>query len=75
MDWQKLIKTVEKVSNSAEKIVSFIQKYGSITTEDAEKLLAVKQRRARKILADLALEGLIEKVGRIKGSYYVIKNG
>ncbi len=40
---------------------------------NAEKLLNLKERRAREILKKLVDKGILEKIGKTKGSYYILK--
>ncbi len=64
-------KLPKKYRKTAEKVIEFLEQYGSITVKDAEKIFGVKERRAREILAKLVEEGVIEKVGKTKGTYYI----
>jgi len=40
---------------------------------NAEKLLNLKERRVREILKKLVDKGILDKIGKTKGSYYILK--
>lgn len=75
----KVPKSADKVSKSADKsqvnadnlsiqcklVLEFVKKKGKITSHQAEKLLNVKQRRAREILSKMADKGILIKQGHI----------
>jgi len=71
--------SIEKVSNSIELnsseklIVEFLQKNEKIYSEDVEKLLNIKEAMARRVLQKLVKKGILEKIGKTKGSYYILK--
>ena len=44
-----------------------------ITNKDVQELLGVKESRALKILRKLVDEGVVEKRGKSRSSYYVLK--
>jgi len=54
--------------------IDFININNRITSLDIEKIFDVKQRRARDILAGLVSENIIQKVGKTRGSYYILKS-
>jgi len=82
---EKTPNNAEKTPNSAEKlltlikneqeekIVKFIIKSKKIKVKQAEKLLNLKESRTREILRNLVKRGILEKVGKTKGSYYILK--
>ena len=47
--------------------------YKKITLSDVEKLFNLKPARAREILSNMAKKGILEKIGKTKGSYYILK--
>jgi len=60
--------------NSSEKlIVEFLQKNEKIYSEDVEKLLNIKEAMARRVLQKLVKKEILEKIGKTKGSYYILK--
>ncbi|QCT94630.1 ATP-dependent DNA helicase [Caminibacter mediatlanticus TB-2] len=75
---EKVSNSIEKVSNSIElndkekKIIKFLQKNGKIVSENVEELLNVKEAMARRILSNMAKKGILEKIGKTKGSYYIL---
>ena len=54
--------------------IDFININNRITSLDIEKIFDVKQRRAREILAALVSENIIQKIGKTRGSYYILKS-
>lgn len=52
-------------------IFEFVVENGQITSHQAEILLGVKQRRARKILGEMVEQGLLERQGSYKSTVYV----
>lgn len=59
---------------SQKKIIEFILKNGKVTNKDVQQLLGVKDSRALKLLKELVEMGVIVKQGKLKGSYYTIKD-
>ena len=76
---EKVSNSIEKVSNSIElndkekTIIQFLQKNGKIVSENVEELLNVKEAMARRILSNMVKKGILEKIGKTKGSYYILK--
>ncbi len=71
----------EEVSNTGEyrripanKIIEYIQKHGSVTSKDLQSLVGIKTSRAKEILSTMIHDGILEKVGKTRGSYYILKN-
>ena len=85
----KVPKSADKVLKSADKsqvnadnlsiqcklILEFVKKKGKITSHQAEKLLNVKQRRAREILSKMADKGILIKQGAYRSTVYVLNKG
>ena len=70
---EKAPNSAEKLPNNAEKqIVDFLNENERIYTEDVELILNVKERRAREILNNMTKKRLLEKIGKTKGSYYIL---
>ena len=64
----------DKLNLSQKKIVDFILENGKITNKEVQQLLAVKDSRALKVLKELVEMDIILKKGKLKGSYYTLKN-
>lgn len=64
----------EKLSVSHKKIVEFLEENERITNKEVRQLLGVKDSRALKILKELVEMDIIVKQGRLKGSYYVLRD-
>ena len=85
----KVPKSADKVPKSADKsqvnadnlsiqcklVLEFVKKKGKITSHQAEKLLNVKQRRAREILSKMADKGILIKQGAYRSTVYVLNKG
>ena len=54
------------------RILEYIEKRGQVVSVEVEKLLGVKQRRARTILNDMVKKGQIIKVGASRGTRYIL---
>ena len=62
------------VPNSDEaKIILFLEEHQKITSLDVAELLNLKERRSRDILKELENRGVVQKIGKTKGSYYVLR--
>lgn len=65
--------STDKMTISQKKIVEFLLENGKITNKQVQQLLGVKDSRALKVLKELIEIGVISKKGKLKGSYYVLK--
>ncbi len=65
--------STDKMTISQKKIVEFLLENEKITNKQVQQLLGVKDSRALKILKELVEIGVISKKGKLKGSYYVLK--
>lgn len=72
-------KTAEKppknrriVSKNTEKILLFLKEHGKIDSRDAQEVLGLSQRRIREIFKELIDAQWIKKIGKTKGSFYVL---
>ena len=71
---EKIPNSAEKILNYQEKIiVEYLKENQKIDIYTAQKLLNVKERRAREILSNLVKKNILEKVGKTKGSFYILK--
>lgn len=61
------------LSHQEEKIILFVKENLKIDVKSVENLLRVKERRAREILSGLVKKGILDKKGKTKGSYYILK--
>ena len=67
---EKLLKLVD--NEQEEKVINFLIENKKIDVNQVEKLLNLKERRAREILKKLVDKGILEKIGKTKGSYYIL---
>ncbi|MEN8905073.1 MAG: ATP-binding protein [Clostridiales bacterium] len=80
--FREMPKSAGKVPESAEKklfiniqeeeVIDYIKKNNKITSKDTEKILNVKERRARKILSTMAEKNIIRTVGKSRARYYIL---
>lgn len=52
------------------RIMIYVERYGNITSKQAEQILQVKQRRAREILKKLIQKNVLKKQGNYKNTSY-----
>lgn len=64
--------TDKYLSRQHREILQYVKVNRKITSHQAELLLQVKQRRARKVLGDMVQMGLLEKQGAYKTTVYII---
>lgn len=64
----------DKLNSSQKKIVDYKLKNGKITNKEVQQLLAVRDSRALKVLKELVEMDIILKQGKLKKSYYTLKN-
>ena len=76
----KTVKSTDKVrintdnlNINQQKIIDYISELGQITNKEVQQLLGVKDSRALKVLKELTELNILEKVGKLKGSYYKIR--
>ncbi len=70
---EKYGKSTEQLNASQKKIIEFLIENSMITNKDVQKLLEVKESRALKILRNMVEMGILEKGGKSRNSYYVLK--
>jgi len=62
------------VSKNAEKILLFLNKQGKIDSRETQELLGLSQRRIREIFKELIDAQYIKKIGKTKGSFYILND-
>ena len=69
--------TVGKVSDNLtlqeEKIIQYLDEHKRVVSKEVENLLGIKESRTRELLKSMVDRGLIERLGRGRSTYYVIK--
>lgn len=65
--------SMDKLNVSQQKIVEYIIENNRITNRQVQELLGIKDSRALKIMKELIELGVVERQGKLKGSYYVLK--
>jgi len=61
------------LSLEEEKILNFLQNSEKVYVKDVEKLLNLKTTQSKEILYKLVNKGILQKIGKTKGSYYILK--
>ena len=69
----ELMPNSAELNSEEEKIINFLNQNKKITSFDVAELLGLKERRSRDILKILESKGCVQKVGKTKGSYYVLR--
>ena len=69
----ELVPNITELNSEEEKIINFLNQNQKITSLDVIELLSLKERRSRDILKILESKGYIQKIGKTKGSYYVMR--
>ncbi|BCD67599.1 RNA-binding domain-containing protein [Nitratiruptor sp. YY09-18] len=70
-------KTSEKpanLTNQEEIIYNYLIDNKKIDVQKTQDLLKIKSARAREILSNMVKKEILEKIGKTKGSYYILKN-
>jgi len=62
------------VSKNAEKILLFLNQQGKIDSHEAQEILGLSQRRIREIFKELIDARYIKKIGKTKGSFYILND-
>jgi len=68
----KRIKQANKTSENKTVIQSYIEEHGKVTVLELFNILGLSEGRIRAILLEMKNEGIIEKVGTTKSTYYVL---
>lgn len=75
IDAEEAINDIPALSYQEEKVIEYLKENENrITTKESEILLAVAERRARKILKDMVSKGILERVGRTTNTHYKMKD-
>jgi ATP-dependent DNA helicase RecG len=69
----KRIKQANKTSEKKQATLVYIKEHGQATVSDLVELFGLSEGRVRAILLEMTKENLIEKVGKTKSAYYVLK--
>ena len=69
---KKQRKSIE-LNDNEKKVVKYLEINKKIISDDVEKLLNIKEAMARRILFNMTKKGILKKIGKTKGSYYILK--
>ncbi len=60
------------LTDQQEMLYKYIKEHGQITSADTERILSIKQRRARAILREMVKKNVIRKVGAAQKTRYIL---
>ncbi len=69
----ELMPNATELNSEEEQIINFLNQNQKITSLDVAELLSLKERRSRDILKILERKGYIQKIGKTKGSFYILR--
>lgn len=70
---EKVRISTDNMNLSQKKILKYLLENDKITNKEVQKLLGVKESRALKIMKEMVEAGVLSKQGKLKGSYYILK--
>ncbi len=71
--WRKSGEKTLNLTVQEEIVYNFVLENGKVSLKNTMELLNIKATRAREILSGLVKKGIFEKIGKTKGSYYILK--
>jgi ATP-dependent DNA helicase RecG len=75
IDADEVINDIPELSHQEEKVIEYLKaNENRITTREAESVLDVAERRARKILKDMVGKGILKRVGKTTNTHYRMKD-
>jgi len=69
----KRIKQANKTSEKRTIIVDYIEEHGRVSVSDLAEIFNLSEGRVRAILLEMVKEDIIQKIGKTKSAYYVLK--
>ena len=57
-----------------QKVLNFLQNNEKIYVKDVEELLNLKTTQSKEILYKLVKKNILQKIGKTKGSYYILNS-
>lgn len=74
IDADEVSNDIPPLTHQEEKVIEYLKaNENRITTREAEAVLNVAERRARKILKDMVGKGILKRVGRTTNTHYCMK--
>ena len=70
----KRIKQANRTSDKKKETISHLEKHGKVTVAELAEIFNLSETRVRAILLEMTNEGAVEKVGKTKAVYYVLKS-
>ena len=62
------------LSEQEKLVLDYLKSEGKITSRELESKLSVKDRRSRELLNDMVSKNIIEKKGKSKNTFYILKS-
>lgn len=66
---------MDKNASKRDQVLELLKKQGRLETGHIAELFAVSRQRAHQILSSLVAEGVLEKIGKTRGAFYVSMGG
>ncbi|MBL0721544.1 MAG: hypothetical protein JJV88_03065, partial [Sulfurovum sp.] len=75
VDKRRIPPNTAELSQNELIVIDYLNKNNTIESAQVEQLCNIKERRTREILSNLVKEGYLQKIGKTKGSYYILAQG
>jgi len=72
-EYRRIPTNTDGLSLEEQKILNFLQNSEKVYVKDVEKLLNLKTTQSKEILYKLVNKDILQKIGKTKGSYYILK--
>jgi len=69
----KRIKQANKTSEKREVIIDYLEEHGKVAVHELTEIFNLSEGRVRAILLEMTKEDIIQKMGKTKSAYYVLK--
>ena len=67
------IKQANRTSEKRKVIVDYLEEHGKVSVSDLTEIFNLSEGRVRAILLGMVKEDVIQKIGKTKSAYYVLK--
>jgi ATP-dependent DNA helicase RecG len=72
-EYRRIPTNTDELSLEELKIIDFLEQNQKITVKDVQNLLTLKTTQSKEILYNLVEKNYIKKIGKTRGSYYILK--
>ncbi|MDR2524671.1 MAG: putative DNA binding domain-containing protein [Oscillospiraceae bacterium] len=66
-------KQAKRISEKKQAVLAYLEEHSQVTVSDLTEMLGLSEGRIRAILLEMTKDGFIEKEGKTKSAYYVLK--